>query len=64
MPGLITMVAVQPGQRVEVGDVLLTIEAMKMETVLHAQKPGVVAEVLIHPAQSVNAGDLLMVLQS
>lgn len=64
MPGSIVMVAVQPGQKVEAGDVLLTIEAMKMETVLHASQSATVAEVLVQPAQPVEAKDLLMILQS
>lgn len=60
MPGSITTVAVRPGQKVEAGDVLLTIEAMKMETVLYVQKFGVVAEVLVHPTQSVDARTCLL----
>jgi len=63
MPGSITMVAVHSGQKVEAGDVLLTIEAMKMETVLHASKSAVVSEVLVHPMQSVEPKDLLLVFE-
>lgn len=64
MPGSISSVAVQPGQEVRVGDVLLAIEAMKMETVIHATRAGVVAEVLVQPGQSVEARDLLVMIQN
>ncbi len=44
MPGLISMVSIKPGQAIKAGDVLLTIEAMKMETVLHAAKDATVQD--------------------
>ncbi len=62
MPGLISMVSVKAGQAIKTGDVLLTIEAMKMETVLHAAKDATVKEILIAAGQSVDAKDLLIVL--
>ncbi|MBX4925702.1 biotin/lipoyl-binding protein [Rhizobium binae] len=46
MPGVISTASVSAGQRVQAGDVLLTIESMKMETALHAEKDGMIAEVL------------------
>ena len=46
MPGVVTTCRVQPGQRVAHGDVLLSIEAMKMENVLLAERDGKVAKVL------------------
>src|SRR5262249_1463321 len=63
MPGLIAIVAVKPGQTVKAGDVLLTIEAMKMETALHAPRDGAVQEILVHPGSPIDAKDLLLVLQ-
>jgi len=63
MPGAIATVAVKPGQQVKAGDVLLTIEAMKMETALHALRDSTVSEVLVAPGQPVDAKDLLVVLQ-
>ncbi len=62
MPGLISMVSVKSGQAIKTGDVLLTIEAMKMETVLHAAKDATVQEILVAAGQSVDAKDLLIVL--
>src|SRR5690606_21037540 len=49
MPGAIATLAVKPGQTVSPGDVLLSIEAMKMETTLHAERAGTIAEVLVSP---------------
>jgi pyruvate carboxylase len=63
MPGLIATVAVQPGQTIKAGDVLLSIEAMKMETALHAPRDGTVQEVLVHAGSPIDAKDLLVVLQ-
>jgi pyruvate carboxylase len=62
MPGSVATVSVRPGQPVKAGDVLLTIEAMKMETALHAPRDGVVQEVLVHAATPIDAKDLLVVL--
>jgi pyruvate carboxylase len=53
---------VKPGQPVKAGDVMLTIEAMKMETALHAPRDGTVSEVLITPGAQIDAKDLLVVL--
>jgi pyruvate carboxylase len=64
MPGLVVSVAVQPGARVQAGDKLLTIEAMKMETTLYAEREAIVAEVLVKPGEIVNAKDLLMVFEA
>ena len=42
------------------GDVLLSIEAMKMETALHAERDGVIAEVLVKAGDQIDAKDLLV----
>ncbi|WP_067338310.1 pyruvate carboxylase [Stappia indica] len=64
MPGVISTVAVKAGQSVSPGDVLVSIEAMKMETALHADRAGTVAEVLATPGQQVDAKDLLVVFEA
>ncbi|WP_404401604.1 pyruvate carboxylase [Pelagibacterium halotolerans] len=64
MPGVISSVAVQAGQKVAAGDVLLSIEAMKMETALHAEADGIVAEVLVKPGDQIDAKDLLVRLEA
>ena len=63
LPGNLATVAVRPGQQIKAGDVLLTIEAMKMETALHALRDGTVCEVLAAPGQQVDAKDLLMIVE-
>jgi pyruvate carboxylase len=61
MPGVVSTVAVSQGQTVKAGDVLLSIEAMKMETALHAEKDGVIAEILVRAGDQIDAKDLLVV---
>ncbi|MDH0117116.1 pyruvate carboxylase [Rhizobium pusense] len=62
MPGVISRVFVTAGQAIKAGDVLVSIEAMKMETALHAEADGTVAEVLVHAGDQIDAKDLLIVL--
>jgi acetyl-CoA carboxylase, biotin carboxylase subunit len=64
LPGRVTHVAVKPGDRVQTGDTLLIIEAMKMENEFKATGAGTVAEVRVEPGQPVNAGDVLLVIAS
>jgi pyruvate carboxylase len=62
MPGMVVGIQVAPGQPVERGDRLLSIEAMKMETTIFAERAGVVEEVLVSPGTQVEGHDLLVVL--
>ncbi|MFC2968691.1 pyruvate carboxylase [Acidimangrovimonas pyrenivorans] len=62
MPGVIATVAVAAGQKVAAGDLLLTIEAMKMETGIHAERDATVAAVHVTPGAQVDAKDLLVEL--
>ena len=52
MPGLLAEIAVQPGQKVQVGERLAVIEAMKMENILVATQEGTVAELLAAKGES------------
>ncbi len=63
MPGVVSTLAVTKGQKVTAGDVLLSIEAMKMETALHAERDGVIADVLVHAGEQIDAKDLLVVYE-
>jgi len=60
LPGLVVGVAVNVGDAVRKGQKLLSIEAMKMETTLYAERPGRVAEVLAAVGRQVQAGELLI----
>ena len=60
MPGTVVTVAVQAGQKVGKGDPLVSIEAMKMESMLAAERDGVVAAIHVRPGEAVNAKDLLL----
>jgi pyruvate carboxylase len=62
MPGVVAAVAVTAGAKVTRGELLLTLEAMKMETAVRAECDGEVAEVLVRPGQAVDVKDLLLVL--
>jgi pyruvate carboxylase len=62
MPGLVASVTVAPGERVAAGQKLLTLEAMKMESTVYAEKAGTVAEVLVQRGTQVDTGDLLVKL--
>jgi pyruvate carboxylase len=64
MPGVISGVSVSAGQAVKAGDVLLSIEAMKMETALHAERDGTIAEVLVRAGDQIDAKDLLIVYEA
>jgi pyruvate carboxylase len=63
MPGVVATVNAAAGARVARGDMLLTLEAMKMQTAIRAEVAGEVAEVLARPGQTVDAKDLLVVLR-
>lgn len=63
LPGKITHVAVRPGDRVQAGDTLVVIEAMKMENEFKAAAAGVIAEVRVSVGQAVNPGDVMVVLE-
>jgi pyruvate carboxylase len=64
MPGVVSTLAVAAGQKVAAGDVLLSIEAMKMETALHAERDGEISEVLVKAGDQIDAKDLLVVFAS
>jgi pyruvate carboxylase len=63
MPGTIATVNVIAGHKAVRGEVLVTIEAMKMETSVRAERDGVVKEVVARPGQQVDAKDLLVVFE-
>jgi pyruvate carboxylase len=62
MPGVIASVAVEVGKAIKAGDLMLTIEAMKMETGLYADRPGTVKALHVAAGSQVDAKDLLVEL--
>jgi propionyl-CoA carboxylase alpha chain len=62
MPATVGRVTVTVGQRVAAGDLLLTLEAMKMEHAVYAPDAGVVAELDVQPGSQVDTGTLLAVV--
>jgi pyruvate carboxylase len=62
MPGMVVTVAVQAGKKITKGDPLVSIEAMKMETMIRAEADGIVKQVYVKPGAVVAAKDLLVEL--
>jgi oxaloacetate decarboxylase alpha subunit len=63
LAGNVFKVIVKPGQQVSEGDVLIVLEAMKMETDIKADRAGTVAEVYAKEGDSVAVGDALLSLE-
>jgi pyruvate carboxylase len=63
MPGSVVLVPVKPGQAVKKGDPLVSIEAMKMESVIRAERDCHVKAVHVKAGEAVTAKDLLLELQ-
>ncbi|KOC28362.1 acetyl-CoA carboxylase [Comamonas testosteroni] len=60
MPGLLVDVAVQPGQKVQAGEKLAVIEAMKMENILFAAQDGVVSKISAAKGDSLAVDDIIL----
>ncbi len=60
MPGLLVDVAVQPGQKVQAGEKLAVIEAMKMENILFAAQDGVVSKISASKGDSLAVDDIIL----
>jgi oxaloacetate decarboxylase alpha subunit len=63
LAGTIFKFHVTVGQSVAKGDVLIILEAMKMETEIRSSEPGIVADILVNEGDSVAVGDNLMILK-
>jgi len=63
MPGMVIGVAVTQGAKVTKGQKLLALEAMKMETVINAERDGEIVQLLVQSGSQVETGDLLFVLK-
>lgn len=63
LPGKILRINVRAGDAVKRGDVVLILEAMKMENEILAPTDGTVESILVNPGQTVNTHDTLVVLK-
>jgi biotin carboxyl carrier protein len=62
MPGLVLDVLVSPGDSVEIGQKILVLEAMKMESMLRAERDAIIKSIHVRPGEIVAAKDLLLEL--
>lgn len=62
MPGVISSIAVKPRQKIKRGEVLFTIEAMKMELAVSAEFDGVISSIEVKLSEKVERNDLVMIL--
>jgi pyruvate carboxylase len=60
MPGMVVTVAVKPGQAVQAGDPLVSLEAMKMESQIRSERDGIIAAIHVRSGETVAAHDLLI----
>ena len=60
MPGLVVRINAAPGDEVQEGQPLATVEAMKMENILRAERKGVVKSVNAAPGESLRVDDIIM----
>jgi acetyl-CoA/propionyl-CoA carboxylase biotin carboxyl carrier protein len=63
MQGTIVKVLVSPGDRVQAGQTVCILEAMKMENAINAERDGVVKEVRVSAGDSVGGGDVVAVIE-
>lgn len=62
IPGKVLTIKVQPGDTVGAGQVILILEAMKMENEITAPVDGQIKEILVVEGQAVNSGDAMLVI--
>ena len=63
MPGRVLKIMVKPGDEINTGDSLVSLEAMKMENILKSDGEGIVKDVFIKEQQVVNKGEILIEFQ-
>ena len=60
MQAIVVRMGCEPGQQVNEGDVVIVLEAMKMEKYIHAPASGTIASIDVTVGQNVNGGDDLL----
>ena len=64
MPGKVVDLKVKKGKKVKAGDILVILEAMKMEHTIRASEDGVIDKVMIAKGDQVENGAVLLILNS
>lgn len=59
MAGTVLSIKKKPGDKVSMGDVVLIIEAMKMENEISSPSEGVIGDILVSPGKAISTGDIL-----
>lgn len=62
MAGTVLSLKKRPGDKVSVGDVVLILEAMKMENEISSPSEGVIVDILVSPGKAINTGDTLFTI--
>lgn len=62
LPGTITDIRVELGQQVNAGDIVLVLEAMKMQNNIEAETTGKIASILVKPGDTVMEGSVLLTI--
>ncbi len=62
MAGTVLSIKKKVGDKVAIGDVVLILEAMKMENEISTPTEGVIGAILVNPGQSINTGDTLFTI--
>jgi biotin carboxyl carrier protein len=62
MAGTVLSIKKKPGDKVAVGDVVLILEAMKMENEISSPSDGVIGNISVNPGQAINTGDTLFTI--
>jgi pyruvate carboxylase subunit B len=62
MPGKVLGVHVETGQKVVEGDLILSLEAMKMQSEIFCGRAGMVKKILVREGDAVNAGDAMVII--
>ena len=63
MPGMVVNVAIAVGEKIEKGQTVMVLEAMKMESTLYAEKSGKIKEILVQPGSEIETGELLAIIE-
>ncbi|OHD13982.1 MAG: biotin attachment protein [Spirochaetes bacterium GWD1_27_9] len=64
LPGLVLRIFLKPGDKVAVGETIMVIESMKMETPINSTVSGVIEKIAVHKGEQIQSGQLLAVVNT